>query len=430
MKPLKDLSSRELSIKVIKEIENGRALQETLDHYLNKNKLNSSDKALATNLVYGYFRLKNRLLFVLKNRIRQFKKLPNRFLHPMCLAVYEILYLDRIPDYATVNFYVEYIKKNVDKKLVGLSNGVLRNICREKNSYLHKDFYKNNTKNEIEFFEVYYSIPQKILELLLNQYTIKQARCFLEKSIDRPYIGIRINKKLVEAVKLIENLELEKKYILKHETRIYGFDQFEDVDKLEQRGILSKKSFESQIILQQIKCFVKEPIWDICAGIGGKLTYFLEEDICDIWASDVDFKKLIYLKKELLRLKLKEILVFLADGTKNFPLKKAPNTIILDVPCTGFGVLSRRPDIKYRFNEKRLKDLLQIQKRLLENSIEFLPAGGILVYITCTWNKMENGDMIEGILGKYDYLNLLKEIDFDFCSKYREFFYCAVLKKQ
>lgn len=430
MKSKKNISSRDIALQVIKAVEDSYPLQEALDSHLERYHIKENDKALTTNLVYGYFRIKNRLLFVLNTKIRgQFKKLPNKFLYPMCLAVYEILYMEKIPDYASVNWYVEYIKKRVDKRLVGLANGVLRNICRDKQIYLQMEFYRKKVKSNRDFFEIYYSMPKDVIDLFLKQYSLDKARCFLEKSIEKPYIGIRINKKLNESANLIEKIELEKKYILKYKSRIYGFEQFYDLDKLEQDGLFSKKSFESQIILEQVKSFVKPPIWDLCAGIGGKLTYFLEQDIEPIWASDIDFKRLTHLKKELVRLRLKYIPIFLADAKKTPPLKKNPNTIILDVPCTGLGVVCRRPDLKYRFNEYKLKELLTLQEELIENSIKFLPNEGTLVYITCTWNKMENEDIVNKMLSRYDYIKLIKEIKPDFCSRYREFFYCAVLKK-
>lgn len=431
MKSKMSLSARDLALQVIKVVEENLPLQEALDNYLENHKLKDSDKALTTNLVYGYFRIKHRLLFVLKTKIRgKFKKLPNKFLYPMCLAVYEILYMDKIPDYASVSWYVEYIKKRVDKRLVGLANGVLRNICREKDSFLDVKFYKKNIKKKEDFFAIYYSIPDAILKLLLSQYKLNDAICFLEKSIKRPYIGLRINKKLNESDELIKRLENENLYSLKYGSRIYAFEGFEDIDNLEQKGLISKKSYESQIILEKIKSFIKTPIWDVCAGIGGKLTFFLEEGIKPIWGSDIDFKRLKKLKEELVRLKLEDSLVFLADGTQNPPLNTRPNTIILDVPCTGLGVVSRRPDLKYRFSEKKLKDLLRLQEELINNSIEFLPEQGKLVYITCTWNKMENEDMVNKVISKYKNLSLIHEIKIDFCSDYREFFYLAVLKKE
>lgn len=426
-------SPREIALSVLRDVENGSFLQETLDGYLEKNPLNKKDKALITALVYGYFRIKLRLLFILKNKIRgQFKKLPKKFLYPLCLGVYEILYMDKIPDYATVSFYVEYIKRKVDKKLVGLANGVLRNICREKELLLSEDFYRNNTKDEKEFFESFYSMPREILNLLLDQYDYEKAICFLQKSIHRPYLGIKINLKSEKSKDVIENFNSKRLYSIKFGSSIYGFEDsnLKKLDIWQDEGLISLKSIESQIILDKIKDLIVPPIWDVCCGVGGKLLFFLEEQKLPIWGSDIDIKKLKQVKKEIDRLNLQDTPIFVADGTRTPPLNIKPNTIILDVPCTGFGVLSRRPDIKYSFTKQRLNDIIDLQIKLVDNAISFLPENGILTYITCTWNKMENEEVIGSFIKKYKKLELVKEIDIDFCSNFKEFFYCAVLKKR
>ena len=135
----------------------------------------------------------------------------------------------------------------------------------------------------------------------------------------------------------------------------------------------------------------REPIWDCCAGRGGKTTALLEQGHRGIWASDVSLRRLRGLRGELGRLRLPAVPVFRADAT-NPPLGEKPRTILIDAPCTGLGVLSRRPDAKWKRGPRDVVDLAAVQRRILEACAALLPSGGRLVYLTCTATRAENDD--------------------------------------
>ena len=428
----KSQDPRLLAIFVIEQVIKGRELQAALDDILRSRFLKLQDKALLTHLTYGYFRLKTRLEFVLRFKIRgRFKKLPKRFVLCLALATYEILYLDKIPEYATVCWYVEYIKKKVNNSLTALANGVLRNISREKALLISEDFYREHTKNQNDFLTAYYSMPEFLINMLYSQYDREEAAVFLEKSLLKPYIGIRINKNLEEGKSLKENILAKKRYELVVGERIFGFEKIDfSLDDLEKKGIISRKSVESQKILLDLRCDKWEtPIWDVCAGFGGKTTFLIEEGIFPVWASDVNLKRLIGLKQEKKRLFLPEFPIFLADGCSVYPLKRRPSTILLDVPCSGLGVLCRRPDVKWKMTKEYIEKLKLIQYKMLDIASEFLDKGGKIVYITCTWNREENEEQLFRLIKKKKGFVLDKEVGVNFYSVYREFFYGAVLKK-
>ncbi|GAB6887385.1 16S rRNA (cytosine(967)-C(5))-methyltransferase RsmB [Desulfothermus okinawensis JCM 13304] len=435
MRKNKTKSPREIALDTIIKIKRGMHIQKALDMVLSNVNIKRRDCALITELVYAYFRLKARLNFVLKSRIRgQFKKLPERFVLCMCLGVYEILYLDRIPDYASVNFYVEFIKKKVNKGLTSLANGVLRTICRNKEELISREFYLENTRSRKEFYSIYYSIPICLVDLLVKQYGCEDAEIFLKKSIIKPYIGIRINKKKRSSKEVINILTKNKSTNKKLEDRLFALEDASDIDieRLEQEGIISRKSFESQKILFDLsKDKWNLPIWDMCAGFGGKLTLLLEEDKAPIWASDIDINRLKGLKREISRLGLDDVPVFVSDCTKSDPLKKSPNTILIDSPCSGLGVINRRPDLKWRIDHRFLKEVTKVQERLLNKALKTISTYGRVVYITCTWNREENeGQILKLVENNRDIkIKIEKEVSINFSNDFREFFYGVVLVK-
>ena len=435
MKGYKELSSREIAINAIIKIKKGMHIQHAVDIAL-QNVQKKQDKALITELVYGYFRLRERLYFILRSRIRgQFKKLPKKFLICMNLAVYEILYLDRIPDYASVNFYVEYIKKRISPGLTSLANGVLRTICRKKEDFLSHEFYIENTESNEKFYSIYYSMPLFLLKTLIFQYGDKDAEIFLKKSICKPFIGIRINKKNESSKEIINLLNKNNRVKQKINNRLYALEDSSEIDieYSEKQGILSRKSFESQKILIDLDCYEWDiPIWDMCAGFGGKTTFLLEEDKYPVWASDIDIKRLLGLKKELFRLKLNDIPIFVTDCSKLSLLKKSPSTILIDTPCSGLGVICRRPDLKLRIDDIFFKNIVKLQKELLNRAIKIVRRYGKIVYITCTWNREENEWLVQKIIeeNRDVKLSIEKEVRIDFASELREFFYGALLVKK
>ncbi len=422
------IEPREIAIEVIYESLNHHDIQFSLNKYLSQHRLKRSDKNLITTLCYGYLRLKGRIDFILRSTVRgNIKKLPFKLVVALGCAVYEILFLDRIPEYATVFWYVEYCKKRIKRHLSGLTNGVLRHIIRIKDMLLSKDFYKDD--DMIVFLSRYYSCPvwiiKKWMECLGYEHTIK----LLDLSLQPPKIGIRVNiRKKKELNSIVRQLkDNNPDFYLKDVG--FSFKKTPDlpIDRWENEGFITRQSIESQRIIWELEPYTWGiPVWDCCCGSGGKTTFLLERGIEDIFASDINLDRVSFLKKELVRLGLKSIPVFLTDAALFYPRKK-PATVFIDAPCSGLGVLSRRPDIKWKRGSDEVKKIVKTQKRLLEHASSLLGSGGIIVYITCTINPEENEKIVRSIYS----LKLIKEIKIkDTIEKgYNEFFYAAILKK-
>jgi 16S rRNA (cytosine967-C5)-methyltransferase len=171
------------------------------------------------------------------------------------------------------------------------------------------------------------------------------------------------------------------------------------------------------------------PVWDACAGRGGKTTALLESVEGPVWASDISRDKVKGLRSELLRLFLPSAPAFVHDAAGPHCLKRFPGTLLLDVPCSGLGVLSRRPDIKHKRNPKELERLSRIQLNILRHCLEGVPPGGQVFYVTCTLNPGENELLIqEHLFGEGRGLRLERSFSPVF-SGMNEFFYAAHLSR-
>ncbi len=422
---------REKAIKVIQEVVKGRELQQALNqcqHTINSYR----DKALISELCYGYFRLKKRLEFILSHRIkRSFEHLPISFKIGLCLGIYELLYLERIPAYATIHWYVEFTKRKISPSLGGLANAVLRSIEREAPLYLSERFYRKNTKDIFSFYSIYYSLPPWIVTLILKYYPDSKTN-FFQASISPPGIGIRINLSLQKGGFLYRKLEMEGNFLQKGP---YGF-AFESypplkIEEMEKEGLLSRQSIAAQNIIHMLhpEGWV-EPVWDACAGGGGKTCLLLENFSSSLFASDMKIKNILRLRHEIIRLSLYPIPLFVWDATLPLGGKKSPGTILLDVPCSGIGVISRRPDLKWKIKKEYIKHFSELQFRILCGAKGSLSHGKHIVYITCTIHPDENQRTIKGFLKANPNWDLKEEIIPNSPEFQREFFYGALLSKK
>lgn len=426
--------ARDIVIRSISKVLRGQELQTCLNQEMQKSMLQERDKNLATMLTYNYLRIKKRLDYIISRYLHPgSEKLPKFFWYSMGLGLYEILYLEKIPVYATVNWYVEYIKKNISNKLSKTANAVLRQLSKETQKFREKEFYLRDRPNQITFWSRYYSCPEWIVNLWINSYGKSVCERFLTKTLQAPPLGIRINQTLTESNTLWESLCNDPELIDNLGYSLaFRKNPSSDLNNLEREGLISRQSLDIERLFQNL--FVQNwqmPIWDCCAGHGGKTTLLLEKGLNSVLASDLCPKKLLHCKQEIQRLRLKDIPKFVANAAKQAPLKKNPPTVLIDSPCSGLGVLNRRPDIKWKRTLGDLKKIAQLQKSILTAQSREMPSKGKIVYITCTTNLHENQKIIKNLLDSNSKdFELLQEIHPELEHNAREYFYAAEIQKK
>lgn len=409
----------------------GSDVQAALDAVLATQCPDPRDKRLATELVYGYCRFKSRLTFVADALMAKRARTAPFIRRVLCLAIYELLFLDTVPHHATLTWAVDAVKRPMGERMAGLVNAVLRRCIDLRDAPRMPDFYRQDGCSEEVFLSRWHACPEWIVRLWRENYGPETASRMLVQQASPPLHGLRVNRLRPDAQALFDRLSaLPGVAFASFPAVAFKANAAPEptiTNLLESQGALSRQSFGVHALLEQLDSRDwPGPIWDACSGRGGKTTALLEQGHTALWASDPNRRRLAGLKREITRLGLPHIPVFRADAA-HAPLKAAPGAILLDAPCSGLGVISRRPDTKWKRNLHDLTVLAGMQRRMLSASVDALPSGGLLVYMTCTANPDENerqGEFLESMGLKQ---TRLAPLDPD--SGLREWFWGGVWKK-
>jgi 16S rRNA (cytosine967-C5)-methyltransferase len=402
-------------------------LQFALDQAISVSPLSQRDKGLATELAYGYLRHRTRTDFLVTSFLKSPGKLPSHLLLVLGLAGYELACMDKIPAYATVDWAVEWIKKNLGRKLAGLGNAVLRRIGELEKKGAEPEFFQKDQPDTITFLARYYSCPQWIVKLWLEKYGQEKTTGFLATSVSRPALGLRCSSE-ADAEILAGDF---KEILLARDGHALALKQTpDDLDALLRQGRVVRQSYAAQIALQGLEPMTwPTPVWDGCCGRGGKSMALVSQGVCPVWASDIHTTRLAGFLRECKRTGT-PVPIFRASAKDSPPFRTTPQTILLDVPCSGLGVLSRRPDSKWKRTPKDVATVVQTQRALLDNAWNTLPAGGVLAYMTCTLNPAENQDQIAWLCSEQGNGVVIKEYETGRDEGFGEFFYGATIRKK
>jgi len=379
-----------------------------LDIYFKEHpKLDSRDRALVTELVYGVLRWQGRLDWIINQQIKikpDKVELTVRLI--LRLAVYQLLFLDRIPAAAAVHEAVEIAKASQPKHVVRFVNGVLRAISR-KSRLLREAEPEGSAEHRLAML---YSYPVWLVQRWLAQLGNEETESFCQAGNQIPPTTVRVNtlktsvpvmaasfKDLgffVEPGKFVP----EALHLRSIRTDLSSLDQYE-------RGEFQVQDEASQLIAHLLQPQPGERILDACAGLGAKSTHLaqLMENQGEIIALDNQGWKLTRLMENAQRLEVLCIEPVEMDVLEIVPSGEefCFDRILLDAPCTGLGVLRRNPDIKWKVKPKDFRRLHLVQKQMLERLAPLLKPGGILLYATCTVSKEENEETVQGFLAEH-----------------------------
>lgn len=415
---------RKVAASVLTKIQKDAAYSNiTLGAYLKETELSNEDKKLASRLVYGVLDRKITLDWVLSRFIKTpIKKTAPFTLQVLRCALYQIMFMDKIPDSAAVNEAVKLIKNSKDSRNAGFVNAVLRAVLRE-NIALPKG-------NSVMDLSVRYSCSEWIIDSLLKDYETSDTVAFLEASLNAPPLTIRTNTTKISTDSLIDMLDAE-------------CDKGEAQDSLNLKGgfdvagneLFKKGYFYIQDSASQKAVSVLNPqkgmrVLDVCAAPGGKsfLVAILMENEGEIISCDLYEHKISLIRESAKRLGLNIIKPTLNDARKKNDDLGEFDAVLCDVPCSGLGVIRRKPEIKYKPMED-FKELEKIQFEILENAAGYLKKGGKLLYSTCTLRKAENEKQVEKFLQKHS--EFIKKYEHTYMPHIdkTDGFYCALIEK-
>lgn len=422
---------RTAALRIVDKTLTGKdASQALLDKALRESKMTPTDKGLCTELVYGYLRSALRLEWQLGTFLKTPEKLPAEMRLILGLAAYEIAHL-RIPAHASVNWAVTRVRNRFGKGLAGVANGVLRSFSREAKTFRDDSRYAG-IEERAERLSVMHSLPVWVVRLWLDAYGEERALAFMRASSGQAVSAVRINRLREDAAATRANLAAEGGVSVGDWGLAFPAGVPYAARALEKKGALSFQSASVQEILSVFGMpSWSGPIWDACAGSGGKTAAMLECGLDVRAASDISRVRLERAGEELVRLGLASPALLAADASNppDAPVFSEKFALILaDVPCSGLGTLSRRPEIRYRRTDRDIADLIAAQDAILDSAATRLLPGGRIAYVTCTLNPMENEERVETFLARHAGFSLVETWTTPTDSPWREFFFGAMLQ--
>ena len=374
------------------------------------------ERNLCSELVYGYLRTELRIAFILSRVLPRPQSLPRPLLHVLTLAVYGLLFQDRVPDHAAVFSAVETAQALYGQGLARVANGALRSIQRLADAPMHEDFYlsKGAESGCAEHMALFYSLPLWIMGHWYKHYGRDAALQLACRSFARPWSAVRVNAQHTSSVVLREALLANGGESVGQwgvafapggqPSSVCG----QSLHDLQNEGALSFQSAGSQLVLEELGLYGwDKPVWDVCAGFGGKTVALLERGIAVPLATDRSMQRLAGLPHQCERLALSCPSVALADAVTP-PRKLWDGHLLVDAPCSGLGVLARRPDIRRRPPQEAIEHEI-LQQAILRSLGSRMRTGCQIAYITCTLRPNENEKQIEHLVRESDGLQVLRQ---------------------
>ncbi|WP_332400833.1 16S rRNA (cytosine(967)-C(5))-methyltransferase RsmB [Pseudolactococcus laudensis] len=391
---------RRVALSVINDVLNNDAYANiALNEKIKSEHLTELDKKLVTQLVYGTISKKITLDWYTKPYVKKTKKWVKNLL---AMTVYQIIYMDRIPTSAAVDEAVKIAKKQGDQRLSGFVNGVLRNFTRaELRSF-------DEISDSTEKLGIQYSMPAELTQKFVTQFGFEKTRQIF-KSLEEPSrASLRVNTTLTDVEtefnKLSQEFDVEKSE-LSSTGIVAKSGHFADLLDFND-GLITIQDESSQLVAVALDAQPTDKILDACAAPGGKTVHiakYLSEQ-GHIEALDLYDHKLRLIQQNAVRLhQAEKISLTKLDARQSFEKFGAEcfDKILVDAPCSGLGLIRRKPDIKYRKETTDFVNLQKVQLEILENTCKTLVSSGTIVYSTCTIFDEENFQVIEKFLAKH-----------------------------
>ena len=409
---------RRIATEILLKVDTRKAYADPLLDYVLKNAaIAVRDRALLTELVHGTLRWRGkidaRLGLYLNRSLTDADPLIRNLLR---VTLYQLLFLDKVPDYAAVHEAVELAKAHGGRKVAGFVNGVLRNFLRDKDrtSDIQK-IYDWQTVLSIE-----HSHPQWLVKEWLDYFGREETEALMRANNEIAPLVLRVNtckssREVLLAVLLNSGLSA---VATRWSPAGVWVKSRSVVDQLPgfREGLFQIQGEASQLVSYLLSPQKGERILDACAAPGGKTTHIAElmTDSGEVLALDKSAKGIERIRQSVARLGLGSICAVTSDVGRQLAVEfRGPyDRILVDAPCSGFGTLRSHPETKWHRNESDIKRLSHLQRRIVDRVVSYLKPGGVLVYSTCTLTRDENEGVVE------DFLKHNKEFILDDAASY------------
>lgn len=368
------------------------------DLYLKKEgeKLAANEMALASALTYGVLEQRTLLDFYLQSFSKMpLKKIMPQVLDAMRIAAYQLVFLQRIPVSAAINESIKLVKKQTNPRAASFANGVLRSLSRSLECLPEPSFPELS-----ETLSVRYSHPRWLVDRLIKQVGAEECESFLRENNHQPPVVLRVNTLKTTAEALLTHLPgAEKHPFLPDALICESVRDYLRTDAFRE-GLFSVQDSASQLCVHALQPQSGEVLLDLCAAPGGKSILAAQMMQCKgtVLSFDLYAHRTELIRKSAEKMGASCLKTEVADSTvPNDTLKNSADAIICDVPCSGIGIIRKKPDIRYKKSED-IDGLPQIQLQILLNALDYLKPGGRVVYSTCTVLQEENHEVLHAAL--------------------------------
>lgn len=374
-----------------------------LNSELKKSDLQSIDKSLVTEIVYGTLKYRYTIDYILDSFIeKKVKSVDKKLINILRSAVYQIKYLDKVPEFAVVNEAVQLSKKKSSIASSKFINGVLRNIIR--NNCQPKEL----PKDEISLLSYEYAFKPWLVKFFISNYGKENAVTVMKGLNSRPYVTVRVNPLKCEYDEILTALS-ESGYVVSEgevapeAIKIIRGSSIEE-NEFFKKGYITVQDESAMLVAPLLGADENDVVLDLCSAPGGKTTHIAElmNNKGVINAFDIHEHKLKLIEENARRLGINIIHALQSDAAMlNEEYINKADKVLIDVPCSGIGIIRKKPEIKDTKDIKDISEIIKIQRKIMENAAKYLKVGGTLLYSTCTINKDENENNIKWFLNNF-----------------------------
>ncbi len=394
---------REITLNIINEYyRDGGGKPSLLKNSLDKyDYLDTRDKAFIKRVAGGCIERQIQIDYVIDSFAKTKVKDMQPFIRDLLrMSVYQILFMDQVPDSAACNEAVKLARRHKFNGLSGFVNAVLRNIARSKDSIPYPDVADDQG---VPYLRAVYSMPEWICRMWISEYGFEKTRKMLEFFLQPRPTTVRVtHSEVPEVVSCLEkSLRDAGCMVTKSDILPYALN-LEKTDNIRFLPGFDEGRFFVQDVSSMLVTEIADPgkdqiVIDVCAAPGGKSVHAAERT-AKVISRDVSERKCDIIRENVERLSLDNIEVSAHDARiHDAQLEGQADILFLDLPCSGLGIIGRKNDIKYNVTEQSLKDLAALQWEIISASWNYVKSGGIMMYSTCTVDRQENEEMVSRI---------------------------------
>lgn len=392
---------REEALKIVIKVFDDKSFSNILIKNL-KQKYSPLDRSFITEIVYGTVKWKLKIDYII-NTLSSIKveKISASILNILRIGIYQISFMDKVPQSAAVNESVKLAKKYGNVGAAKYVNAILRNYCRKMDviNYPEKD------SDIVKYLSVMNSYPEWIVKTLIDDFGKEFTEDYLSASNGIAPLSVRVNKLRADKNSLKESLsekgiEVSEGIYLDDALMLRGVSGIENLQEYKD-GYLTVQDESSMIAARVLDPEPGQFVIDVCSAPGTKSTYFAElmKNEGRIISGDISESKLNLVKENCVRLGISIIETLKSDASKVMPefVEKA-DRVLVDAPCSGLGIMRKKPEIRWNRAIADLNQIIEIQNSIINASSKYVKPGGVLVYSTCTVLKRENYELVSNFV--------------------------------